>query len=88
MTNIKSVKKDNILFVFSKNGETRGYKDYLIKKYDFNQNYIVHIDSYPTIQKLEKLKTDLKDIKFDLILAIGGGSVMDTGKVLSVFLDS
>ena len=67
MTNTKSIKKDNILYLFSKKGEVRGYKDYLIEKYDFNQNHIVHIDSYPTMQTLEKLKTDLKDIRFDLI---------------------
>ncbi len=88
MTNIKKIKKDNILFIFSKNGETRGYKEYLIKRYDFNQNHIVHIDSYPTIQILESFKNELKGIKFDMILAIGGGSVIDTGKVLSVFLDN
>ena len=56
-------------------------------RYDFNQNQIVHIDSYPTIKKLESFKNTLNDNKFDLILAIGGGSVIDTGKVLSVFLD-
>ena len=88
MTNIKKIKKDSILFIFSKNGEARGYKEYLNKRYDFNQNHIERIDSYPTIQKLENLRNNLKGIKFDLILAVGGGSVIDTGKVLSVFLDN
>ena len=88
MTNIKKIKKDNVLFIFSKNGEERGYKEYLNKRYDFNQNHIEKIDSYPTIQKLENLRNNLKGIKFDLILAVGGGSVIDTGKVLSVFLDN
>lgn len=87
MKNTIPIKKENILFIFSKNGESRGYKQYLIDRYDFNQNQIVQIDSYPTIQKLEGFKNTLKGIKFDLILAIGGGSVIDTGKVLSVFLD-
>ena len=87
MKNTIPIKKENILFIFSKNGESRGYKQYLIDRYDFNENQIVHIDSYPTIQKLESFKNTLKGIKFDLILAIGGGSVIDTGKVLSVFLD-
>ena len=87
MKNTSPIKKQNILFIFSKNGQSRGYERYLIDRYDFNQNQIVHIDSYPTIKKLESLKNTLNDNKFDLILAIGGGSVIDTGKVLSVFLD-
>ena len=44
MKYIKPIKK--IIFYYFLNGEARGYKEYLTKNYDFNQNQIVHVDSY------------------------------------------
>lgn len=76
------------LLVVSQNGKNRGYVDYLSKKYNFKEPQIIHINSYPTIDILENFKSNLKKSKFDLIIAIGGGSVLDSAKVLSVFLDS
>ena len=87
MTNIKKIKKIIFYLFILKMEKQEDIKEYLIKRYDFNL-YIVNIDSYPTIQILESFKNELKGIKFDMILAIGGGSVIDTGKVLSVFLDN
>jgi alcohol dehydrogenase len=75
------------LLVVSQNGKNRGYIDYLSKKYILKEPQIIHVDSYPTIEIIESIKSNLKTSKFELIIAIGGGSVLDSAKVLSVFLD-
>ncbi len=76
------------LLVVSQNGKNRGYIEYLSKKYNLKEPQIIHVDSYPTIEIIENLKSNLKTSKFELIIAIGGGSVLDSAKVLSVFLDN
>lgn len=44
------------------------------------------IDAYPDIDQLDKLIQSLNKLKINRIVAIGGGSVVDTAKVLSVAL--
>ncbi|MGM0607782.1 MAG: phosphonoacetaldehyde reductase, partial [Candidatus Muiribacteriota bacterium] len=41
--------------------------------------------SNPDIEDIYKLKKELDDKEFDLILAIGGGSIIDTAKAISCF---
>jgi len=40
----------------------------------------------PDIELLDEIKEKYKDNKFDYIIALGGGSVIDTAKILSVIL--
>lgn len=47
--------------------------------------YVVsNIKSHPEFKDLEFIYEDIKDIDFELILAVGGGSVLDASKFLSV----
>jgi len=46
------------------------------------------LGSNPDIDTLDALGTELKDLKISGILAVGGGSVIDSAKVMSVLLNS
>lgn len=45
---------------------------------------IDEIDTLPTFELLEKIYGEIEKVDFDLIIALGGGSVIDSAKVLSV----
>jgi alcohol dehydrogenase len=81
----KLIKKKMVLIVCSK----RAKKEIIIdEKLNFIKNNIVFwIDDVlpnPALDYLEKKNKFLKKRKFDYIVAIGGGSVIDTAKVLTL----
>tara|TARA_B100000029_G_scaffold413293_1_gene416247 strand:- start:348 stop:1466 length:1119 start_codon:yes stop_codon:yes gene_type:complete len=76
-----------ILLITSKSIVKHGFLDRVIdalptKKYDLINN----VTPNPELDLLEHLITHYRDNDYDLILALGGGSVIDTGKTLSVGL--
>ena len=61
-------------------GELSNYKDKLHFYSDFRNN--------PNIEDLNKAIKKLESIKFDLIIACGGGSVIDFSKLLKIYLSN
>lgn len=49
---------------------------------------VSNIKSHPEFKDLEKIYNQIKTIDYELILAIGGGSVIDASKFLSVYNES
>jgi alcohol dehydrogenase len=81
----KLIKKKNVLIVCSK----RAKKEIIIdEKLNFIKNnkvfWIEDVQPNPTLDYLEKKNKLFKKRKFDYIVAIGGGSVIDSAKVLSL----
>jgi phosphonate metabolism-associated iron-containing alcohol dehydrogenase len=80
----KTVGNEKILLITSEGHNARG----VVGKITQNISNIVHIcceiKSYPEFEILNKIYEELKGVKFDLILAVGGGSVIDSAKYLSV----
>ena len=81
----KLIKKKNVLIVCSK----RAKKEIIIdeKLNFFSNNKVFWIDdvlSNPSLDYLEKKNKIFKKRNFDYIIAIGGGSVIDSAKVLSL----
>ncbi|CAN1593532.1 EutG Alcohol dehydrogenase, class IV [Candidatus Pelagibacterales bacterium] len=83
----KLIKKKKVLMVCSKRAKKKIIID---EKLNFIKNNKVYwIDDVipnPGLDYLEKKNKFLKKRKFDYIVAIGGGSVIDTAKVLSLLL--
>ena len=81
----KLIKKKNVLIVCSK----RAKKEIIIdEKLNFIKNnkvfWIDDVLTNPALVYLEKKNKFFKKRKFDYIVAIGGGSVIDTAKVLAL----
>jgi phosphonate metabolism-associated iron-containing alcohol dehydrogenase len=81
----KLIKKKNVLIVCSK----RAKKEIIIDdKLNFMKNnkvfWIDNVVPNPELDYLEKKNKFCKKRKFDYIIAIGGGSVIDTAKVLTL----
>jgi alcohol dehydrogenase len=81
----KLIKKKNVLIVCTK----RAKKEIIIdeKLNFFSNNKVFWIDdvlSNPSLDYLEKKNKIFKKRNFDYIIAIGGGSVIDSAKVLSL----
>lgn len=78
----------NSLLVLSQGGKKRGYQDYIYEKFliDRDKTTTVTVSNYPDSYKLLKLIKNFSQTSFDNIYAIGGGSVIDIAKVLSVFI--
>ena len=76
------------LLVTSKSVVSRG----LVVKIKSLTRNIVHvvadIESHPSFSKLEHTYNQIKNLDFEPILAIGGGSVIDSSKFLSSLLGS
>ena len=69
--------------VSSRGFESRGWNNYFL-----NAEYVIDtVSPNPTISELADNLKILKKIKLDLLVAVGGGSVIDTTKALSVLSD-
>lgn len=78
------------LLVVSKGGVERGFDKYVIEKLKLEKQSVlkVEVKNYPDSTKLVNLINSLITKNITSIYAIGGGSVLDISKVLSVFLQS
>lgn len=86
---LKRLKSKNVLIiVYSElflNSEN--YKNILSSISDYNVKSIVYNVSNPDIEDLYNLSCD-KSFDFDIVIGIGGGSVLDISKTLCIFKDS
>ena len=83
----KIVKKKSILIVCTNNGKKRILQD---KKFKFLKNlditWISDVMPNPNIKYFNSINNKLKKKKIELIIAVGGGSVIDTAKTLKILL--
>ena len=79
---------DTILLVYGKNSIKKiGLYDKLVKILDESGKKVVELSgvmSHPTYEKVLEGAKLVRDNKVDLILAVGGGSVIDCAKAISV----
>jgi alcohol dehydrogenase len=83
----KLIKKKKVLIVCSKRAKKKIIIDEKLNF--FRNNKVFWIDDVlpnPSLDYLEKKKKFFKKRNFDYIVAIGGGSVIDTAKVLSLLI--
>ncbi len=76
------------LLICSTGGKNRNFPEYIYKNYKVSEDntLVVEVDNYPNPLKIIKIISRLKNYEFDKIYSIGGGSVIDVSKVLSIFL--
>lgn len=81
----KESKAKNVIMLVDKNvyetGIASGVEE-ILSQYD--TKIITDVPPEPEYTQVLKIYDEVKDGKFDLIIAVGGGSVMDTAKILSV----
>ena len=78
------IKNQKYVVVSSRGLKSRGWNNY----FSNNEYTIDTVSPNPTISELVAHIETLGKIKFDILVAIGGGSVLDTAKALSVLSDS
>jgi len=82
--NLAKLNVRNPLIVTSKGNIQRNNLKELFKEYQIFSD----IESNPTFEACQKAIDFTKDIKCDCVIALGGGSVMDTAKVMIASIDS
>ncbi len=81
-------KEKKILILTSSSFSKSGVIKNLIKDFKCESVKIIdNITSHPEILFLEKVYQEVRQDNYDFIIALGGGSVIDTAKVVSVFND-
>lgn len=75
-----------ILFITTKGFLKRGILEKVGAVLQSSSIAIETVDSNPELQKVHEIHQKYKDERIDLILGLGGGSVLDAAKVLSVLL--
>ena len=84
----KDLSDSTNLVVTSKRGRKQIIDDPILKSFASNKNniWIDNIQSNPDINFLQNIIDSLSSYKFDFVIGYGGGSVLDSAKVLSVAL--
>ena len=84
----KNFKK--ILIISGKNSFRLSGAEKLIQEHSKKKkiSFFFKTNKYPDLFELEKLISCIKDTLPDLIVAVGGGSVIDYAKIANVFVDS
>lgn len=78
---------NNILIITSPGFVKRGLVEQLENIFNkLNLVLYTEVQPNPCLDELDNVAQKFKDENIDLIIAIGGGSVIDTGKILSVLL--
>lgn len=80
----KYINKRKTLLITSEGFKKRGLINKLLSLSKNISQVIAEIKSHPEFKDLEDIYNKIKDENFDLILAVGGGSVLDASKFLSV----
>ena len=89
--NLKNILKEEnpkkiFLVTGKKSYEKSGIKDHILQ---YLQNYdFVHFDNFSSIPLLDDLKKGIlafRNEKCDLVIAIGGGSVIDFAKLTNIY---
>jgi alcohol dehydrogenase len=79
---------ENVLLVLSKGGSNRGYYSKIQDNFESKSVSVIEdVPTLPDLDYVEKLFNDFKGIKFDCIVGIGGGSVIDITKALKVIIN-
>jgi len=79
---------DNVLLVTSKGFVSRGHVDDITRHVECSKFYIVDdVTPNPELAYIDNLCQQFADVNVSHVLALGGGSVMDTAKVLSALLE-
>ncbi len=79
--------QDRVLLLTSKSFEERGFIEKIKRELDVSAFYFYsQVTTNPNLDDLETLTAQYKSKKISVILALGGGSVIDSAKVLSVTL--
>lgn len=78
--------KQNLLFITTKGFLKRGILEKLQPVLNSATIVVEAIDSNPELQQIHEIHQKYKDAQFDLVIGLGGGSVLDSAKVLSVLL--
>ena len=78
----------NVLLVISKGGANRGYYSKIQDNFESKSVSVIEdVPTLPDLDYVEKLFNDFKGMKFDCIVGIGGGSVLDITKALKVIIN-
>jgi len=78
------IKGRRTLLVTSKGFVARGLIDSILSNTDHIIKVVSNVKPQPELVDLEVIYNEIKEIDFELILAIGGGSVLDASKFLIV----
>ena len=87
---ISVLKNNKCLIVCSTRGRSRISNDkFLFEPLEKSSCiWVDSIEANPDIQDLQKLIIELTGLKIDVVVAIGGGSVIDTAKILALALSN
>ena len=82
---IKRLNSQRALIVTDPNMERLGYVDEVERQLHEIRTYVFNeIKGEPSINELERLAVRVREGKYDLIIGLGGGSVMDSAKIASI----
>lgn len=75
-----------LLLITSEGMVTRGTADQVLGNFSPSEKIILTIGSNPDLDKVDTLIKNARAFNPSLVIALGGGSVLDTGKALSLLL--
>ena len=88
-TIIKCQRADNVLLVTGNSSLKRSEKlESILSLIKNNNTEISHVNvtKEPTVEFIDEVVKEFKNKKFDFVISVGGGSVIDTGKAISAML--